>query len=459
MSAQTAFAGQPVSWRQEWRPLLRLMLPILLTQVAQAGYGLIDTLMAGRLSPADLASVAIGAGLWLPVVLFLSGILMATTPLVSEALGAKRPQDIPPVTAQALLLAVLLGLAGSAILSGLPWLFPWIGIPESLAPKAALFLRCIAWGMPAVTLYATLRGYTEALGHPRPVTLISLAGLILVVPLNAVFLYGWGPFPAMGGAGCGVANAITQWILLGVLATYLSQSSDYHSVRITWSGRRWDAPAQRRFLAIGLPIGLAILFEASLFCVAALVLSPLGDVVVAAHQIALSVTSQLFMLPLSLAIAVTIRIGTAYGAQAWEQIRAIQRAGFTLATLVSVITMTLLLLCRNWIPQAYTPDHAVQQLAGQLLLFAAMYQVADAWQVTAAGCLRGLQETRWPMWITLICYWVVALPLGIYLAHHTGWGAQGLWLSLLTGLFMASAGLLWRLRLHTQRLGLSSMPH
>ncbi|MBL8322904.1 MAG: MATE family efflux transporter, partial [Acinetobacter sp.] len=194
------------------------MLPILVTQFAQAGFGLIDTVMAGHLSANDLAAIAVGVGLWIPIMLLFSGIMIAATPLVAEANGARAPEKIAVIARQSLWVALILGIIACLILQIAPLLLPVLGVPEALLPKASLFLHAIGFGMPAVTMYAALRGYSEALGFPRPVTAISLIALLLLIPLNFVFMYGLGPIPELGSAGCGFATAILQWLMFFALA-------------------------------------------------------------------------------------------------------------------------------------------------------------------------------------------------------------------------------------------------
>lgn len=438
--------------KTEIRTLFHLMWPILITQVAQAGFGLIDTIMAGHLSATDLAVVAVCVGLWLPTVLFLAGIMIATTPLVAEAKGARQSSQISWITHQALYLALGLGLIGLLLLQLAPLCFDLLQIPQSLQPKASLFLHAIAFGLPASTLYGTLRGYTEAMGHPRPVTVISLIGLGCSIPLNYIFMYGVGPIPALGGAGCGFATAIIQWLMLFILIVYLIAAKTYHSTRLFTHFEKPDLAMLRKIFALGVPIGMAVFFEVSLFSIAAVILSPLGDTIVAAHQIALSVTSQLFMIPLSLAMALTIRVGQLYGEQNWRVMRHVQRTGFIFATSMACVTMLLIFFCRDAITHAYTSDPAVQQAAVGLLMFALAYQLFDAWQVSAAGCLRGMQDTQGPMWITLLAYWGIALPLGILLSRILHYGAPGFWTGLVTGLIIASFLLLRRLRQHQKLL-------
>lgn len=438
--------------KTELSTLFHLTLPILITQIAQAGYGLIDTIMAGQVSPADLAAVAVGAGLWLPIVLLISGILLATTPLVAEAVGADRRAQIPQITRQSLWVALGLGIIGLGLLRMSPLLFEPLGVPEHLQVMTTTYLHGVSYGLPAVALYSTLRCYCEALGHPHAVTMVSLLGLALNIPLNYAFIYGYGIIPAMGGPGCGYATAILIWAMTGLLALYVSFAQPYADIRLF---NRLERPHRQmigKILALGVPIGVAIFFEVSLFSLAALILSPLGETVVAAHQIALSVTSQLFMIPLSLAIALTIRIGQLYGEQNWQKLYLVRRLGFISCSVLACCTMLLIALFRDEMARAYTNDLEVQTLAVHLLLFALAYQLVDAWQVTAAGVLRGLQDTQTTMWITLFCYWVVALPLGIYGSRVLHYGAAGFWAGLVLGLGLAALLLSWRLHWLQRRI-------
>ncbi|WP_394373921.1 MATE family efflux transporter [Acinetobacter chinensis] len=430
------------------------MLPILVTQFAYAGFGLIDTIMAGHMSAEDLAAIAVGVGLWIPVMLLFSGIMIATTPLVAEANGARTPEKIPSIVRQSLWVALVLGIIAMLILQAMPLLLPLFGVPDSLLPKASLFLHAIGFGMPAVTMYAALRNYSEALGYPRPVTLLSLVALVVLIPLNFIFMYGIGPVPHLGSAGCGFATAILQWLMFIVLAVYVFRAKRYQRTQPLTHFEKINPVLIKRILKLGLPIGLAIFFEVSIFSTGAIVLSTLGEVTIAAHQIAISVTSQLFMIPMSLALALTIRVGTYYGEKNWEAMRKVQQVGLLTATVFAFITMLLMWLFRHQIVAIYTTDYAVTQIAVYLVLFAIGYQLMDAWQVSAAGCLRGMQDTKGPMWITMLAYWVIAFPVGIYLARHTEMGASGVWTGLIVGLSIACVLLIIRLIMMNKRVSL-----
>lgn len=421
------------------------MFPILITQFAQAGLGLIDTIMAGHLSAGDLAAIAVGVGIWAPVLLLFTGIILATTPLVAEAVGAKNQQQIPSLVRQSLLVSVVLGLVACVLLQFLPLLLPLLSVPTDLQPKASLFLRSIGWGMPAACLYTSLRCYSEALGYPRPITVLSLVSLLALIPLNTLFMHGFAFIPALGSAGCGFATAILEWLMVICLIIYIKKAAAYQQHQIF---SHWEKPhfaTIKKIFALGLPIGMAIFFEVSIFCAASIILSPLGDTTIAAHQIALSVTSQLFMIPMSLSIALTIRVGTYFGEKNSQAVRQVQKVGLLTATVGALFTMSLIALFHHQIIQLYTQDPHVAKIALYLLQFCIAYQLMDAWQVSAGGCLRGMQDTQAPMWITMLAYWGITLPLSIYWLRYAHLGAQYIWIGLIVGLSVACVLLLYRL--------------
>lgn len=447
-------------YRHDIAQLFRLMLPILITQICQAGLALVDTIMAGRVSALDLAGVSVGAGLWLPLFLFATGILIATTPLLGEAIGEQKWFKIPHITQQSFWLASVIGIIGMGLVNLMPLLFSHLGVPPNIAPIASEYLFGISFGFPAVCVYGTLRSYAESLKQPIVVTVISIIGVILVIPMNYVFIYGVNLggsqiIPRFGGAGCGYATAIVLWINTLLLAGYLMFSNQkiFSQHRFYHKFSRPDTATINKILAVGLPIGVAIFFEASLFSLASLVISPLGEIAVASHQVAISITSQLFMIPLSVAMALTIMVSNCYGAKDLSALQRIQRLGLGLSTLIAVICTFLMAVFRDELPRFFTDNLAVIEQAKVLLFFAMVYQLFDAWQVTIAGILRGIQDTTIVMWLTLFCYWVVALPLGIYLVRFTDIGNQGFWIALVTGLGLASV--LLGLRLLQQQKVLS----
>ncbi|NNM51507.1 MAG: MATE family efflux transporter [Pseudomonadales bacterium] len=438
-----------------YHALLRLLLPLWLTQLLQMGHGVVDTVMAGHVSAPAMAAVAVGSGLWLPLLLFINGVLLANLPLLAEARGAQRWGEVPRIVHQGLMLAVILGLGAMLVLGSAPLLFSSLHIGSDLAPSVTLYLHGISLGIPAVCMFMVLRAYSESLGHPVPVTIISLATLILNIPLNMLFIHGWGPIPAMGGAGCGYATACVYWVSLLMLALWISWAPSYQQTRWFSLPIGWDAVLLKRILHLGLPLGASLFFEVSIFALIAVILAPLGPITVAGHQIALNVSSLLFMLPLSLSNALTMRTGFYTGARDVQGLLAMLRAGLKLTLMIAFTNAALLIGLRHWLPTLYTQDQAAIALARHLLIYTACFQVFDAIQVSATGVLRGLKDTRGPFWITLIAYWGLALPLGYTLGMTSWWGpargAPGYWSGLVLGLGIAACLLSWRLKQHLSK--------
>ncbi len=435
-----------------YRSLLILLLPLWLTQLLQMGHGMVDTVMAGHVSATAMAAVAVGSGLWLPLLLFIHGVLLANLPLLAEARGAQQWIEVTRIVHQGLILAVILSLGALAVMDTIPSLFKYLHISRDMAPAVTLYLHGISLGVPAICMFMVLRAYSESQGYPVPVTLISLTTLMLNIPLNTLFIHGWGPLPAMGGAGCGYATACVYWVSLLMLVLWISWAPSYKQTRWFSMPITWNPRLLKRILRLGLPMGASLFFEVSVFALIAVILAPLGSITIAGHQIALNVASLLFMLPLSLSNALTMRTGYYAGSLDVQGLLAMLRAGLKLTLWIAFINAALLIGLRHWLPLLYTRDQAVIALARHLMIFSACFQLFDALQVSAAGVLRGLKDTRVPLWISLFAYWGLAMPLG-YTLGMTSWlgparGAPGYWMGLVLGLGMAAFFLSWRLKQH-----------
>lgn len=433
----------------EWKTLAILGGPILIAQLAQMANGVIDTVMSGHASAEDLAAVGIGSSLWVPLFLFFMGVLSALQPIISGHRGARLAARIMPVTWQGLYIA-----AGSAVLmilllGNVQPVLQGLQLESQTAGITQGYLSAFVWGVPAMLLITALRGLTDGLGHTRIIMAFSLLGTLINLPLNYIFIFGKLGVPAMGGIGCGWATAISNWVAALLLLVYLNRSQAYRGFHLIthWVAPHWQEIAQ--VLRLGIPIGFTIFVEVSMFSVIALFLAPLGPVVVAGHQIVLNVVSLLFMVPLSLGMALTLRISFLMGAQAPATAQLLARSGLILAASIALIYAPLLIFFADSIAALYTRDPAVQEVARRLLLFAALFQIADVIQVTAISALRGFKDTRVPLYIMLLSFWGICLPLG-YLMTFTDLlgetlGATGFWVGLTLGLTSASILLTRRL--------------
>jgi MATE family multidrug resistance protein len=308
--------------------------------------------------------------------------------------------------------------------------------------------------MPAITLFLALRALTEGMSFTKPVMIVSLLGLLVNIPLNYVLIYGKLGISPMGGVGCGWATSIVMWLMLALMSLYSIVFDQKHQTRMfsTFVGPRLISLG--RILRVGLPIGLAIFIEVSLFCVIALFIAGIDAKVVASHQIALNATSMVFMIPLSLSLALTVRVGTNLGRKDVPAVRQSIFSGLAIILLLASTSSALMALFRTQIASIYTDDLAVVELASGLLLFAAVFQLSDGLQVSANGVLRGMQDTAWPMLATMLAYWCIGLPLGYSLGLSDlivpAMGARGFWVGLVAGLTVAAILLCgrvaWRLR-------------
>ncbi len=428
--------------RQEFRALLGLAMPIIIAQLAYTAMGFVDTVMAGRVSPRDLAAVALGNSLWVPVFLLMNGILLATTAKVAQRFGAGQQDEIGALVRQALWLALAVGLGCATLLWNAEPVLKLMGVDAGLTEQTMIYLRGIACGFPAVALYHVLRCFSDGLGHTRPSMMIGIGGLLLNIPLNYVLIYGHFGMPAMGGAGCGWASGLVMWCMMFGMLRWVSWAPYYRPSHL-FSHFDWPQWAVIwRLLSIGVPIGVAVFAESSIFSVIALLIGGLGATVVAGHQIALNFSSMIFMIPYSLAMAVTVRVGQSLGRGEPREARFAAGVGMGTALTYACLSASLVLLLREQIAQIYSPDPEVIVVAATLLVYSALFQFSDAVQVTAAGALRGYQDTRATMLITLFAYWGIGLPVGYSLGLADWFGApsgpSGLWQGLVVGLTCAA---------------------
>lgn len=436
--------------RHELRALLSLAAPIMIGQLAVTAMGFVDAVMAGRVSPRDLAAVALGNSIWIPLFLLMNGTLLATTAKVARHFGGNRQAEIGPLVRQALWLALGIGLLAALALGlGAEPVLHLMKVDEELIAPSIGYLQGIAMGFPAVALYHVLRCFSDGLGRTRPSMLVALCGLMLNIPLNYVLIYGHLGFPALGGVGCGWASGSVMWFMLFAMLAWVRRAPVYQASQLF---ARLDPPRREPImglLSVGLPIGVAVFAEASIFSVIALLIGSLGANVVAGHQIALNVSSLVFMIPYSLGMAITVRVGQALGRDAPRDARFVAGVGIVTALAYACLSASLMLFARYPIAGLYTPDQEVIAIAAGLIVYSAMFQFSDAIQVCSAGALRGYQDTRVTMLLTLFAYWGIGLPVG-YALGLSDWlapasGPKGLWQGLVAGLTVAAVMLLVRL--------------
>lgn len=431
---------------QKIRQLISILWPILVAQLTMFSMSFFDTVMSGQASTPDLAGVAIGSSIWVPISAGLGGIFVAVTPIVAQLVGAKRKEDIAFKVIQGIYLA--LAISGLVIVGGALSLDPILslmGLEDTVLQISRNYLLALAFGVPALFIYQVLRSFIDALGKTRVTMMIAVLSLPINVSLNYVLIFGKIGFPALGGVGAGVASTITYWcITLIALSIIIRQESlafyqiFKHLYRISF--KEW-----KEQLKIGLPIGFAIFIETSIFAVVALLMSTFNTVTIAAHQVAMNFATMLYMVPLSISSALTILVGFEVGAKRGKDARQYSYLGMGMSIGMACICASILLLFREHVAALYSREAVVIQMAQHFLIYAVFFQLSDALAAPIQGTLRGYKDVNITFLTACISYWVIGLPSGYYMASYTPLGASGYWIGLILGLAVSAISLSIRL--------------
>ena len=440
------------SFGREIAATSRLAGPLIGGQLTMVGMNTIDTLMAGRLDAVALGAVAVGSSVWASIMLFATGVLMVLAPSIAQAEGAGEHHRVAPLTRQTFWVSLGLAVLAVLVAANLRPVLELLRVDPVIVAPAAAYLRALCWGVPAWAVYMVLRNMSEGLGATRPTLYFGLVGLAVNVPADYVLMYGKLGLPALGAEGCGFATAAVWWCQLLGLATYVARHPRYRHLELFSRLERPDREAIGRILRLGMPVGVMWLMEVSMFTMVALLIGTMGTLMVAGHQVTINFAAFTFMVPLGLSMATSVRVGNAAGRRDPEGVRLAARAGYALALCSQSLSAALMLLVPAWIAGLYTDDPEVVAIAVRLLFFAAIFQLSDGVQVSSAGILRGLNDTRVPMLITLVAYWLVGLPLGAVLGFRFDLGARGMWIGLIAGLTVAAVLLTSRYRAMSARL-------
>lgn len=447
-------------WFAEARAMLALSWPLVLTNLAQMAMTTTDVMMMGHLGPEALAAGALGANLYMAVLIFGIGVMSAVSPLVSIELGANRHavREVRRTVRQ--------GFWASAALVGPMWLFLWqaeaillaMGQDAGLAAAAASYVATLQWSLLPFFLYLVLRGFVAALQRPFSALVVVFAAVALNGLANWCLMFGRAGFPALGLPGSGLATTLSSSAMFLGLALVVTRDRRFRRYRLF--GLFWvaDWPRFRSFWRLGLPIGVTVAFEVVIFNGAAMLMGLLGPASLAAHAIAIQIASITFMVPMGIGQAGTVRVGRAFGAGDREGIARSGAVALSLglgfmALMAALMLFAPGLLVRPFLDIARPGATEVAALAMSFLFYAAIFQLADGAQVVGSSILRGLGDTRIPMIFAGLGYWAVGLPLSVALGFYTPLAGAGIWIALAIALSLVAALMLgrWFAR---ERLGL-----
>lgn len=444
--------------KKDIKKLLSVMIPILVAQVSTAGVTFINTTMAGHAGADDLAGVSVGAGLFYPLLASIIGLLMAGTPLMAQLIGRKERESLPFIVRS----GMVIGLSVWALFTA-AYFFFIDDLLASLALEAAVehIARYYLMTMIGVVFFLALMIPLRCLTDTAGSTSISMK-LFLMAPVingifNYLFIYGHGGMPALGGIGAGLATMMTYGFLLGFFLLVVMKSKDLGRRQI-FASLALRSKDLREYLVVGVPSGLSIFMEMSLFSLIIVFLSRYGTDALAAYQIADNFASLVYMLPVSCSMALTILIATAVGAGDMTLARRYKKAGFVVAMAGAMMTASFTVLFRNSIGSVYTDDAAVALIAGQFLIYSAGWQLFDAISTPIQGILRGLKDTRISFVLMVLAYWGGCFPMSLFLDSHTALGADSFWLGLDFGVGCSAFLMILRLLYVERKLDGRPMP-
>ena len=443
---------------QDIQELLKIALPLILAQIAQVAMSFIDTVMVGRLGGNELAGIALGSTFFNFLLIFCMGILFSLAPIVSQAKGAGKPQDGIIAVRHGLLLAGILAIPAMVLFWNSPSIFGFLRQQPIAADLASAYLRAVSWGFLPLLWFICLRGLLEGSLETRPVMVISLLAVGVKLLLNYVLVFGHWGFPALGLVGAGYSTMLVEYFMFGLAVLYsLWRFAGQGLFKLSFA----FAP-MLEIIRLGLPIGISLAFESGLFAVTTFLMGTLGETQLAAHQVANQSVFLTFMIPLGIANATAVRVGTAMGKKSIDEVKRFSRLGIGLC-----IVWMVGIACVYWfIPRTIislyfdvsNPDNAaIVRMAISFLSIAALFQVFDGTQVSTSGALRGLKDTRMPMVISLVSYWVIGMGSSLLLTFVFKLGGRGLWFGLVIGLATAAFLLSWRFH-HTMLGRLQKVP-
>lgn len=441
-------------YRHEIKHIITLAIPVMIAQISQTAITFVDTIMAGNYSKTALSGVAIAVSIWLPTILFGQGLLTVLTPIISNLNGAAKRNLVADHTRQGVVIALILSVIMMLILYHSDKIISLRSSAEhpidpQMVEVAVSFLRAIMWGVPAFLLFLVYRNQCEGLSNTKPAMVIIFIALLANIPINYILIYGKLGLPAFGGVGCGITAAIIFWLMFILMRLYTLTTASQKDIRNTPVTKLVDFAIIKKVIVLGTPLALAYFFEMSLFAVIALLIAPLGQITVAAHQIIFTISSLTFAIPLSLGVATSIRVGYLLGKQKPSLAKQTAYISLAISFAIAVVVALILVIFRTPIIELFTKETAVIAICMHLIILLAIYQASDYLQVVASNVLRGYKDTQSIFFITLLSYWVVGLPVGYILALTDlvmqPLGAAGFWIGIISGLAVAAVLLIGRM--------------
>ena len=441
------------TYRTQYGVSLKLAYPVMVGQLGQILVSVADSIMVGKfLGTIPLAAISLAVSILIIPMVFAIGVAFGLTPLIAGADGKDDPAEAVKYFKNGLVLNSVLGLVVYGVLAIFAQFAHLLGQDERVVSEAMPYLQIVGFSIVPMMAFFAFKQFAEGLSDTKAGMRVSLVANLLNILLNYPLITGWGPFPELGLAGAAVSTLGTRFLMVAGMAIYIRKHKKFAAYWSHWRSTEITWRSIRDILAIGVPSGLQLVFEAGAFAMSGVIVGMIGPVQQAAHQIALNIASVSYMMVSGLGAAATIRVGNQLGKRDIPMLRLAGQSLFHLTLAMMVLTMILLIGLRNFLPEFYSSDPEVLQYTAVLMIAAGIFQLPDGLQATTLGALRGVQDVNIPTIIAFVAYWVIAVPMCYYLGITEKMGPLGVWIGLTIGLVLASIALYWRFQHKVRRI-------
>ena len=423
---------------------LTVAIPVILSQIGQVVVQMVDTMMVGRLGAVELASVSFASAIFNLGLLFTTSCGMGLTPLVGQNNSKGNHQQVSALFQNSFLFNLILGVGVMCIILGSTFFMDNMGQDAGVTTLATPYLRIIAVSLVPVLLFVSFKQFLEGIGNTRTAMIITIGTNIVNIALNYILIYGKFGAPALGVNGAAYATLISRILMTIAFLFMFFYTKDLRKYFTLFRRKHFGYPYLKELAVVGLPIGTQVLSEQVAFSLTAIMVGWLGPIALASHQVAMNVSTFVYMIMVGLGAACTIRVSNHFGLQSLEKMKQSAYASYHLTFGAAIITASTIIGLRYQIPSMFTTDTEVINLSAQLLIIAALYQIPDGLQVASLGALRGIADVKKPMLYASMAYLGLNIPVGYFCGFILNMGAKGIWVGLIFGLTAAAICFIYR---------------
>ncbi len=428
-------------YKEQYRSNLALAFPVVLSQLGQVVVQLADTIMVGQYggdNPGPLAAASFGNSVFFIVYIVCMGLTFGITPIVGELFVQHKRKKLASYLHNGLILFPLVGVAATALLYAITPLMYYMGQPVATVESAIPYYHILCWSMVPTMVFFVFKQFLEGMGNTVTSMYIVVVTNLLNIGLNYIMIHGYCGFEEMGANGAALATLISRTMQMLVMIGFFLCVKRYRRYVADFSFAKFSKKLTRRLLSMGVPISSQMFFECSAFVITSILMGRFGETIIGANQIGSTLMNCAFMIVLSVGSASTIRISHCYGARNFEEMKLASSAAWHLAFVWNTLTAIVFISMRGILPQIFTTNAEMIEMASVFLVFIAMFQISDGLQCVSVGILRGMQDVRIILPISIFAYWVLNIPVGVFCAFALGMGAKGLYIGFVVGLTVAA---------------------